>query len=178
MNFIFDLDDTLVRRDTVIPLQKRIETLELIANNKSMIYLATNMSCIGWRKYYEKLVSSDYKRYPSFDFSIIRLRYLSRLFDIDGCAAALIPGVEKVAQELRNWVLDPDEINSFNNEIHFSYRMDWRKPKGGMLEFLISKYHLKKSECLFVGDLPTDEQAAKNAGIAFQYAHEFFTIGE
>ncbi|MFZ1082437.1 MAG: HAD-IIIA family hydrolase [Candidatus Kryptoniota bacterium] len=42
---------------------------------------------------------------------------------------------------------------------------DCRKPKPGMIETMISRYNLKKEECLIVGDGWKDIAAGKNAGI-------------
>jgi len=110
---------------------------------------------------------------------MLRLGYLTELFNINSCLAALIPGDEFVAKAIRNKLQCPEEIRSLlNGKIHLSYRLDWRKPKGGMLDFIMDENNLNSKDCLFVGDLQSDEQAAKNAGIAFQYAHEFFMIGE
>ena len=175
MNFIFDLDDTLVQRDTIIPLPNRLEVLETISNNNNRIYIATNQSGPAWRIYSENLRKKDYKKYPIFEFSMLRLGYLTKLFNVNYCLAALIPGNEFVAKAIRNELQCPEEIRSLlNGKILLSYRLDWRKPKGGMLDFIMDENNLNREDCLFVGDLPSDEQAAKNAGIAFQHAKEFF----
>lgn len=49
-----------------------------------------------------------------------------------------------------------------------------RKPNAGMIIEAMQAYHVSASETLFVGDRPEDEEAAKNARCAFQWAHEFF----
>jgi D-glycero-D-manno-heptose 1,7-bisphosphate phosphatase len=54
-----------------------------------------------------------------------------------------------------------------------------RKPDIGMLvlcevEAFEAGYVVNWEESLFIGDRPEDEQCAKNAGIKFQWAHEFF----
>ena len=54
-----------------------------------------------------------------------------------------------------------------------------RKPNIGMLvlmemEAFKSGYLIDWDNSLFVGDRPEDEQCAKNAGIPFQWANEFF----
>lgn len=56
------------------------------------------------------------------------------------------------------------------------YRMDSerRKPGPGMLIELMGFADVIASETLMVGDRPEDEQAARNAGVAFMWADEFF----
>ncbi len=175
MNFIFDLDDTLVKRDTVIPLPWRIEALETISKNKNSIYIATNHSGPAWRKVLFEDGKDTYKKYPTLGTMVHKFEYISNLFPIDGVYAAMIPGDDVIAERVRDELINPDLITDlYPADIFMSFRLDWRKPGGGMLEYICSSNEIEKSECLFVGDLPTDEQAAKNAGIAFQYANEFF----
>ncbi len=49
-----------------------------------------------------------------------------------------------------------------------------RKPWPGMLLKSMAHHFVLPCETLYVGDRPEDEQAAKNAGVDFQWASEFF----
>lgn len=49
-----------------------------------------------------------------------------------------------------------------------------RKPGPGMLEEAMSDFEADEDETLYVGDRPEDEEAAKNAGVAFMWAKDFF----
>ena len=49
-----------------------------------------------------------------------------------------------------------------------------RKPQPGMLLALLARAQVLPGEALYVGDQPSDEEAARRAGIDFLYAHEFF----
>ncbi len=51
---------------------------------------------------------------------------------------------------------------------------DRRKPGPGMLQEAMNDFEADQHETLYVGDLPDDEQAAKNAGIDFVWASSFF----
>ena len=51
-----------------------------------------------------------------------------------------------------------------------------RKPAPGMLLELLAWSGVLPGEALFVGDAPTDEAAARAAGIPFQHATAFFRI--
>ena len=49
-----------------------------------------------------------------------------------------------------------------------------RKPKPGMLLTAMKDLQVSPSETIFIGDMITDEEAAKSAGVSFQYAVDFF----
>ena len=49
-----------------------------------------------------------------------------------------------------------------------------RKPQPGMLLRIMSRFGVDRDETLFVGDLPTDREAAGRAGVHFMWAHQFF----
>ncbi len=51
---------------------------------------------------------------------------------------------------------------------------DRRKPGPGMLLEAMRDFETGPDETLYVGDLPDDEQAAKNAGVAYMDAATFF----
>jgi len=50
-----------------------------------------------------------------------------------------------------------------------------RKPGPGMLLEAMRDFEASPEETLYVGDLPEDEEAAKNAGVAFEWADKFFS---
>jgi phosphoglycolate phosphatase-like HAD superfamily hydrolase len=43
-----------------------------------------------------------------------------------------------------------------------------------MLVRLMHRFGARRDETLFVGDMERDEEAARRAGVRFQWAHEFF----
>ncbi len=51
---------------------------------------------------------------------------------------------------------------------------DRRKPGPGMLLEAMADFEAEPEETLYVGDRPEDEEAARNAGVAFMWANEFF----
>lgn len=51
-----------------------------------------------------------------------------------------------------------------------------RKPAPGLLLRLLAHYHVAAEEALFVGDLESDAEAARRAGIAFMWAGQFFGV--
>ena len=52
-----------------------------------------------------------------------------------------------------------------------------RKPQPLMLVRLVHRFQVRRDETLFVGDMERDEEAARRAGVRFQWAHEFFGWG-
>lgn len=55
---------------------------------------------------------------------------------------------------------------------------DWRKPGPAMLQWLMDMTQVTPERTLMVGDRPEDAEAAKRAGVAFQWASEHFGDGE
>lgn len=49
-----------------------------------------------------------------------------------------------------------------------------RKPNPGMLLEIMEAAQVDRAGTLYIGDRPEDEQAARNAGIAFMWAKDFF----
>jgi len=66
--------------------------------------------------------------------------------------------------------------SSTNPKALEKYRFDdpRRKPAPGMLLEAMAMTGVSAEETLMVGDRPEDEQAAKSAGVAFQWAEDFF----
>lgn len=56
----------------------------------------------------------------------------------------------------------------------YAMECDCRKPNPGMLFTLMEDYHYPPYETIFVGDMDTDEEAAKRAGVEFYWAKEVF----
>jgi len=55
-----------------------------------------------------------------------------------------------------------------------SSRCACRKPRPGMIFRLLERFAVPAADALYVGDLDIDREAARRAGIAFEWAHEFF----
>lgn len=54
----------------------------------------------------------------------------------------------------------------------------WRKPESGMIDTARQNETWGRAETLMVGDRPEDEQAARNAGVDFLWADDFFAAHE
>jgi histidinol phosphatase-like enzyme len=51
------------------------------------------------------------------------------------------------------------------------------KPSPGMLNRILRRFGAATEEALYVGDLDIDREAARRAGIAFEWARDFFGEG-
>lgn len=51
---------------------------------------------------------------------------------------------------------------------------DYRKPNGGMIQYLMDALGYDASETVYVGDMDSDKEAAVAAGVRFEWANEFF----
>jgi histidinol-phosphate phosphatase family protein len=52
-----------------------------------------------------------------------------------------------------------------------------RKPKPGMLHDIMRHFGVSEADTLFVGNAPTDQEAARRAGAGFAWAWDFFGAG-
>lgn len=84
----------------------------------------------------------------------------------------------KIAVETNNllgWLLDDIRLSFFhcNGLKNFRY-MDNSKPNPDMALQLMTDFAVKPEETIFVGNEYVDQECAKQAGIAFVWAHNFF----
>jgi D-glycero-D-manno-heptose 1,7-bisphosphate phosphatase len=56
----------------------------------------------------------------------------------------------------------------------FAKDCPFRKPNPGMIDFITDLLEFDKSSVVFVGDSTSDEDAARNAGVEFCFAEDFF----
>jgi D-glycero-D-manno-heptose 1,7-bisphosphate phosphatase len=51
-----------------------------------------------------------------------------------------------------------------------------RKPEPGMINAIMGYHKMPKSRSIFIGDMDTDEMAAKNAGVEFAWIWDFCNV--
>lgn len=61
---------------------------------------------------------------------------------------------------------------------HYTGLAFWRKPNPGMLLHLMLALEFMPADTVFVGDMDSDQQAAANAGVRFEWAKDFFGWGQ
>ncbi len=162
---IFDVDDTLVRRDTEQPLPE-VEAWFAINRNKYNFAIASNQGGVGLRHWMEIGEFGEPSKYPTEDDAKSRIRRIGLMFWITNINMAFA-----YQSKRGNWSPTPE-----GKEHDTSWRMRHRKPDIGMLNRAMLKAGVKASETMFVGDLETDQQAAIKAQIKFEFAREFFRV--
>lgn len=97
--------------------------------------------------------------------------------------AETVDRVEYVAEKIRakKWLMciHHDKATVDLRFFHMPYRgivadAYYRKPQPGMLLMLMHQLRATAPDTLFVGDQATDCEAARNAGIPFAWAKDFF----
>lgn len=152
---LFDVDGTLTttksgetfrkKADDWEMLPGRVEKCERLREEGVLLGLASNQAGVAFS-------------WSNFSEIEIRLEMTKLSMLIDGCYVGVCCSSpnEKALPEYFN----PNDPR--------------RKPNPGMLLEGMKHVGVNAEDTLFVGDRPEDEQAARNAGIAFQWAHEFF----
>lgn len=56
----------------------------------------------------------------------------------------------------------------------YAFHCPNRKPAPGAILHALERFGARPQDCLFVGDMDTDEQAARAAGVPFRWASDFF----
>jgi HAD superfamily hydrolase (TIGR01662 family) len=152
---IFDADGTL--RWTTVPGQPSPKTP---AEWRLLPRVRERLSALDWGARGHRLgIASNQDGVPLGDLSRDMARRLLR--DTVEAALGFVP--EDAAIEM--CVCDPSE------------RCPCRKPAPGMLRSILRRFRASPTEALFVGDLEIDREAARRAGIAFEWAHAFFAEG-
>lgn len=159
---IVDKDGTLVRTksgktfvndpEDQEPMKGAPEKLQYESDRGARIFVASNQGGVP--------------RYKSLDSAIAEMRFCMSLFPvISGCFFA--PGDGDAAYYVDS---DNSEIIDYGIE-DIPLVTSYRKPSAGMIQLI--QYLYEPRLLSFVGDRPEDEQAAKAAGIPFQWAEEW-----
>jgi D-glycero-D-manno-heptose 1,7-bisphosphate phosphatase len=59
-------------------------------------------------------------------------------------------------------------------DLRYAIHCPNRKPAPGAIFAALDHFGARPQDCLFVGDMYTDEQAARAAGVPFRWASDFF----
>lgn len=160
---IFDLDNTLAPygSDSLYPDAEQW----LNQNSNVAVAIATNQGGVGLRFWMEQGDFGEPGKYPTLEDVDYRLR---RLFDHLNCAP-IIFACYRYQSKKGTWCPVPE-----GSEFISGWQKDWRKPDCGMLTAAMTVKGVQPDETLMVGDSPEDQEAAMNAGCAFQWAWDFF----
>jgi D-glycero-D-manno-heptose 1,7-bisphosphate phosphatase len=151
---IFDADDTL-RRTTVPgrPCPRSADEWELLPN------VAATLRALPWHRL-RYGVASNQDRVAFGELSEEAARELLRSLAVE--ATGIVPDEDAVQ-------LCPHAKRD---------GCTCRKPAPALLRRIMTHFGIPPERTLFVGDAPRDRGAARRAGTAFQWAHDFFGWNE
>ena len=166
---IFDLDGTLVPFDS----DEMFPDTKVWWEENALIYrpiIATNQGGIGLRYWMEEGGFGDPMKYPTLeDFE----ERLNKIFPDPILRPQILMCARYQSKKSSKWCPVPPGGNAYA-----MWQEDWRKPAPGMLLHALATTGAEAVDVLFVGDSEEDQQAAKAAGINFQWACEFFGRSE
>lgn len=171
MLYIFDLDGTLVESFGTTPLPGVLARLTSLAQQGCALAIATNQAGVAWR--------AQLKRppYP------LPAELVARFDDIAGLLPPLKEAVWFAAIHDERVRLSEGEhaalVGAFLRanqtlELLVSAQPDWRKPQPGMLLAACKHCGVSPDDAIYVGDMVSDAEAAKAAGVVFVTAEVFF----
>lgn len=167
--YIFDLDGTLTRpfQDTLYPhMAAWFESAQ-----PQQVAIATNQGDVGLRWWLENRGFKEDESLPTRAMVETRLGRVAEQIEelTEGSVSVYV--AFRYQTKSGNWLPAPDEADP-------RWSKEWRKPSPGML--LQAKFDFGQSEAVFVGDRPTDRQAAEMAFVPFIPALDFLdrVVGE
>lgn len=114
-------------------------------------------------------ISGLYKgRYKSIEQARLEMAFALKLANIR--LGFFCPDMDGRSLQVTDWNGNGDTV-VFPDEDNFGA---YRKPKPGMLLHIKDCFDVQDDRCLMVGDRPEDQAAAKAAGMAFEWANDYF----
>ena len=74
----------------------------------------------------------------------------------------------------RDYVFCPHHPEGTNE---FGIKCEYRKPKPGMIFFLLERFNCLPEDACYIGDMRSDLLASRKAGIVFHWSDDFFGRG-
>ncbi len=170
---ILDLDQTLVERYTATPLHGVAAALEDLARGGTRMIIATNQAGPAWRLWTGK------NRFPNSAQVCARFEAVAEVLPILLTATWLVAvhdaRVSLTAAQFEQLAMTFNE-ESKKLDIRASSDPAWRKPEPGMLWEACRIAGVRVQETRFIGDMDSDAQAARQAGIPFCRTSEFLSV--
>lgn len=165
---IFDLDGVLVRSFTTKPLPGAKERIAALKVQGVPIAIATNQAGPLWR-----YVTGDQK-YPDAAQIVDNFRTIIDALGLQDVHWFVSIGDKRVQEmvgfqryQVAYAEIYPSLMNPFRECLHIGSH-EWRKPAPDMLLAIARHFNVNPANCLFVGDMETDRQAAAAAGMQFE----------
>lgn len=165
---IFDVDGTLAEYKTGLILQGVAETIAAL-DPAIKLAIASNQGGVGLRYWMEANNFGKPEDYPTEYQAREHVgNVLEAIGIVDRCNTYLSFAYR--SKKTGEW----NPMPAASETDLQSWEHSWRKPEAGMLLRAMSDFGVSPDETLFCGDWQEDEDAAKTAACAFQYADEFF----
>jgi HAD superfamily hydrolase (TIGR01662 family) len=168
--YIFDIDGTLIDRDTEILLPNVKKWFDDNIGNKKIAF-ATNQGGVGLRHWLGK-IGHDKEYLPSEDQVIQKFKRLTRKLTLDIEQQHILFNNINVCYAYRNKYGEWYPIPKFADS--YSWKPEFRKPSPGMLNRAMAHFLCKSNKTIMIGDREEDKEAANKAGCSFEYADVFF----
>lgn len=169
-----DVDGTIVESNqSSVLLPAAAEFFSKLDPEKIKVALVTNQGAVGLKHWMATNGFGDPNSLPSQD------EVEKRLETITNKSKEIFKGEIKLFMAFRfqsktgRWGPAP-----FKDKDDLRWQQDWRKPNPGMIVAAMKWAGIgffNKTKVLMVGDMDTDEGAAKSAGVMFKRAPQFFT---
>lgn len=175
----FDYDGSLVRVFTADPLPGRREVLSLLRAGRARMFLATNQA----GPVYRAVLGNP--KYPTVEQIAANIAVITDLRGLDwqpdlvlvcthaGAKERDVDEWHRAAMQVANQLRDL-LLPIFEHRLAVSPDEHWRKPNAGMLQYAIWQFATSADQVTYIGDMPTDAEAASRAGIGYQDAESFF----
>src|SRR6266568_8418946 len=173
---LWDMGGTLVESWKTTPLAGIPELLQYLRQNNVSIGVATNQAGPVWRAILEQ------EKYPTVDTIAGNLLTIAENLDIKDALWLISVSDERLSGEKARMLAFNIQNNFYDllsksfSSVFVSSNPECRKPKPDMLLAACREWLLPPSHVLYVGDMATDAEAAKNAGMPFCWAHEINAI--
>jgi histidinol phosphatase-like enzyme len=186
--YIFDIDDTLFYRYSLEMLPGVKQFFSTLPNDR-LVFLVTNQGGVGMRYWSAQMsnIETDWReptgnkevdKYPTEQSVFDRLDAIVAILNRYSDGVQILPFVSfSYVSKKGNWGPFPPLIK-VEDPVNWEKRM--RKPNPGMLlrAKKLAEQHLQRDvdhqEFIMIGDRDEDRDAAKNAGMPFEWASVFF----
>ncbi len=176
--WMFDVDGTLCFGTGENNLHKTA-VLWLERHKPQRVALCTNQGGVGLRYWMEPRPNEGYDgfghdRWPSLPTEAdVHARMEGLAAQIRSVTGGEVKWYAAFAYQSQkgNWAPTPPEKVG-----NAEWGKSWRKPEPGMLFRAVLDYAVELSDCVFVGDMETDREAAANLGIEYLEADELFAL--
>lgn len=172
---LFDLDGTLVESFTTKPLSGAAERIAQLRADGVKMAVCTNQAGPLW------LAHTKDAKYPGAHRIKMNIVEIIRSLSLGGVKWFVSVGDRRIYQAMKDIYNDEKKCKEEYEKLTLmivgllrtqdfivSASDEWRKPAPGMLLAAAKFLAVAPADCLYIGDMETDRQAAQAAGMQFE----------